>query len=66
MLSGILNSPTAIEVNISIMRTFVLLRQFALSHHDLTAKLKELESKYNQHFQNIYEAIDYLIKKGCG
>ncbi len=62
MLSGILNSPIAIEVNISIMRAFVFMRQFALSHRELTEKLKEMETKYDQHFHTIYEAIDYLIK----
>lgn len=63
MLSGILNSPIAIEVNISIMRTFVLMRQFALSHKELTARLQELENKFNQHFNSIHEVIDYLMKK---
>lgn len=62
MLSGILNSSIAIDVNIWIMRSFVLMRQFALSHKDLTEKIKEMESRYNQRFQNIYEAIDYLMK----
>jgi len=44
------------------MRAFVLMRQFALFYHDLTEKLKEIENKHNQHFQNIYETIDYLMK----
>ena len=38
------------------------MRQFALFYHDLTEKLKEIENKHNQHFQNIYETIDYLMK----
>ncbi len=63
MLSGILKSQKAIDVNISIMRTFVWLRQYALSHKELTARLKELESKYNQKFQDVYEAINYLLQK---
>jgi hypothetical protein len=46
MLSSVLNSEKAIEVNIVIMRTFVLVRQYALSHKDLTEKLKKLERKY--------------------
>lgn len=66
MLSSVLRTKKAVYTNISIMRAFVLIRQFALSHHELTAKLKELESKYNQHFQNIYEAIDYMMKKDAG
>ena len=63
MLSGILNSEKAIEVNISIMRVFVFLRQYSLSHKDLTAKIKELENRYNKHFKDVYEALNYLIQK---
>jgi hypothetical protein len=63
MLSGILNSQKAIEVNIAIMRAFVFIRQYALSHKDLTEKLKELEAKYDKQFEGVYEALDYLIKK---
>ena len=63
MLSGILNSDKAINVNIAIMRAFVFIRQYALSHKDLTNKLKELESKYNKNFKDIYEALNYLLKK---
>ena len=63
MLSGVLNSDKAIEVNISIMRAFVFIRQYALSHKDLTEKLKELENKYNKQFKDVYEAINYLLKK---
>jgi hypothetical protein len=63
MLSGVLNSDKAIDVNIAIMRAFVFIRQYALSHKDLTDKLKELESKYNKNFKDIYEAINYLLKK---
>ncbi len=63
MLSGILNSDKAIEVNISIMRAFVFIRQYALSHKDLTEKLTELEAKYNRQFNDMYEAIKYLLQK---
>ena len=63
MLSGILNSDKAIHVNIAIMRAFVLIRQYALTHQDLTDKLKELETKYNKQFKDVYEAINYLLKK---
>ena len=62
MLSSILNSSKAIEMNIQIVRAFVFTRQFALSHHELPRKLKELEGKYDQHFHSIFEAIDYLMK----
>lgn len=63
MLSGILNSVKAIEVNIAIMRAFVFIKQYALTHKDLTEKLKELETKYNKQFKDVYEAINYLLQK---
>ena len=63
MLSGILNSKKAINVNIAIMRAFVFIRQYALTHKDLTEKLKELETKYNKQFKDVYEAINYLLNK---
>lgn len=63
MLSGVLNSDKAIEVNIAIMRAFVFIRQYALSHKDLTNQLKKLEAKYDKQFDDVYEAINYLLKK---
>jgi len=63
MLSGILNSEKAIDVNISIMRAFVFMRQYALTHKDLTEKLQELESKYNKQFKDVYDAINFLLQK---
>ena len=45
------------------MRAFVLIRQYALSHKDLTEKLKELENTFNKQFKDIYEAINYLLEK---
>ena len=63
MLSSVLNSPKAIHVNIAIMRSFVFIRQYALTHKDLTEKLKELETKYNKQFRDVYEAINYLMQK---
>lgn len=63
MLASILNSPKAIQVNIYIVRAFVFIRQYALTHKDLTEKLATLETKYNKQFKDIYEALDYLITK---
>jgi hypothetical protein len=63
MLSGVLKSKKAIEVNISIMRTFVFMRQYALSHKDLSEKLKRLEEKFDTKFKDIHDAITYLIQK---
>ena len=62
MLSSVLNSDKAIHVNIAIIRAFVFIRQYALTHKDLTSKLKELETKYNKQFKDVYEAINYLLK----
>ena len=61
MLSSVLNSNRAIEVNIQIMRTFVKLREMMSSHKDLARKLSELEKKYDGQFQIVFEAIRQLI-----
>ena len=63
MLSSVLKSKKAIEMNITIMRAFVFIRQYALSHKDLTEKLKELEGKYDTQFKDVYDAISYLLQK---
>jgi hypothetical protein len=63
MLSSVLNSDIAIEVNIAIMRAFVLMRQFALTYKELSDQLKELEKRHNQQFNDIEEVLKYLIKK---
>lgn len=63
MLSGILNSDKAIETNIAIMRAFVFVRQYALTHKDLTEKLQVLENKYDKQFNDVYEAINFLLQK---
>ena len=63
MLSSILNSKKALKVNIAIMRAFVFIRQYALTHKDLTGKLKELETRYNKQFKDVYEAINFLLQK---
>ncbi len=63
MLSSVLNSTKAIEVNIQIIRAFVFLRKYSLSHKEFTNELKKLESKYNKKFNDVYEAINYLLQK---
>jgi hypothetical protein len=62
MLSGLLNSDVAIEVNINIMRAFVLMRQFALTYQELSEQLKDLERKHNQKFDDIEQVLNYLIQ----
>ena len=63
MLSSVLKSKTAIQINISIMHAFVMVRQFALTYQELNEKLIELEKKYNQKFTDIDQVLNYLIKK---
>lgn len=62
MLSGVLRGSKAVQVNIAIMRAFVLMRQFALSHAELTKQLQELEQRYDRQFNDIFEAIGYLME----
>ena len=61
MLSSILNSDRAIEVNIQIMRTFVKLRELMLVHKDLRQKIEEMENKYDYQFKVVFEAIKKLL-----
>jgi hypothetical protein len=64
MLSSVLNSDRAIEVNIAIMRAFVRLREIMSTHKDLARKLDALERKLGEHdqkFQSVFEAIRQLM-----
>jgi hypothetical protein len=62
MLSSVLKSKQAVRVNIQIMRTFVALRKLLESHKDLSKKLEEMEKKYDQRFQIVFEAIRQLLE----
>ena len=61
MLSSVLNSPRAIQVNIEIMRTFVKLRKILSSHAELAHKLEALEKKYDSQFKVVFDAIRELM-----
>jgi phage regulator Rha-like protein len=61
MLSSILNSQRAIQVNIQIMRTFTRLREMMTSHKDLAKRLNDLEKKYDAQFKVVFEAIRQLM-----
>src|SRR5436305_13556009 len=61
MLSSVLNSDRAIQVNIEIMRAFVNLRRMLASNVELAGKLKELESKYDRQFKVVFDAIRRLM-----
>jgi len=62
MLSRVLNSQKAIQVNIQIMRTFTKLREMMLSHKDLQKKIESMESKYDYQFKIVFDAIKQLLK----
>jgi hypothetical protein len=64
MLSSVLNSETAIEVNIQIIRIFTRMREVLLTHKDILQKLERLEQKSNKHdeeIQLIFEALKQLL-----
>lgn len=61
MLSSILNSERAIDVNINIMRAFVRLRDMMTSNKELAKKLNELEKKYDAQFRVVFDAIRQMM-----
>lgn len=61
MLSSVLRSQRAVEVNIAIMRTFVQLRRLMDSNRDLARKIEAMENKYDEQFAVVFEAIKQLI-----
>ena len=61
MLSSVLRSKRAVQVNIAIMRTFVRLREMLLSNADLARKLNALEKKYDTQFKVVFDAIRELM-----
>jgi hypothetical protein len=61
MLSSVLRSKRAIQVNIEIMRAFVRLRRILSSHADLARKLDELEKKYDAQVRVVFDAIRRLM-----
>jgi hypothetical protein len=66
MLSSVLRSPRAVEVNIAIMRTFVQLRRLMDSNRDLARKIEALEKRYDEQFANVFDAIKRLIADDNG
>ncbi len=61
MLSSVLHSQRAVQVNIEIMRAFIRLRQMLASHVELARKLDALEKKYDAQFKQVFEAIRQLM-----
>jgi hypothetical protein len=62
MLSSVLNSARAVQVNVAIMRAFVQLRGMLASHAELSKKLSALEQKYDAQFKVVFEAIRELME----
>lgn len=61
MLSSVLRSQRAVEVNIAIMRTFVQLRRLMDSNRDLARRIESMETRYDEQFSQVFDAIKQLI-----
>ena len=62
MLSSVLKSARAVQVNIAIMRTFVRMRQMLDSHRDLAEKLQTMAEKYDKQFEAVFEILNQLME----
>ena len=62
MLSSVLHSSRAVQVNVAMMRAFVRLRKMLVGHEELTRKVNELEKKYDAQFKVVFDAIRNLMK----
>jgi hypothetical protein len=60
MLSSVVNTPRAVQINIAIMRTFVKVREFLYAHKDLAKRLEDLERKYESHDHQIKAVFDAI------
>jgi len=60
-LSSVLNSPRAIQVNSSIMRTFTQIREMLATHKDLQRKIEAMEKKYDSQFKVVFDAIRQMM-----
>ena len=63
MLSSVLKSEQAIEVNIAIMRAFTQLRKMITTHEDLKNKIEIIEKKYDEQFAIVFQAIKILLEE---
>ena len=63
MLANVLKSKKARQTSISIVRAFISLKQFILKYKEISEQLKEMEQQYNKQFKDVYEALNYLLKK---
>lgn len=63
MLSSVLNSEKAIQINIQIIRAFVKMREMIISNKELRQRLDELEKKYDKQFKAVFDAIKIMFKE---
>lgn len=63
MLSSVLKSERAIQVNIQIIRTFTKLRQMLLTHKELKEKIEKMERKYDKQFRVVFDTIKLLLRE---
>ena len=63
MLSSVLKSERAIQVNIAIMRALVKMRQMLGTHAELKKKIEEMEAKYDEEFRVVFEALGQLLEE---
>lgn len=61
MLANVLSSEIAVEASIQVVRSFIRLREFTISHAELSKKLSELERKYDSQFKVVFQAIEKLM-----
>jgi putative hemolysin len=62
MLASVLNTPTAIQTSVLIVRAFVKLREMLASHRELAVKLSEMERKYDNQFQVVFKVLKQLMQ----
>lgn len=62
MLSSVLKSKRAIQVNIQIMTTFVRMRELLLSHKDILNKVEAMENRYDKQFKMVFDAIKAMLQ----
>ena len=63
MLSSVLKSQKAIQINIAVIDAFITLKEFSISNVNFSNELRQLELKYDKQFEDVFEAINYLLKK---
>jgi hypothetical protein len=61
MLSSVLKSKRAVEMNVTIMRTFITLRKIALNYREIMEELNKMKSGYDKQFDKIFKVLEYLI-----